>query len=102
VIVAVGDKVAPPADARIWKAEGKTLYPGLIDAMSELSDEASRGGLKDGSGAEYWNPYVVPHVRADLRYATDAALNRKSLPTSDVTARRRFAARSPRFEPSPR
>lgn len=86
VIVAVGDKVAPPADARIWNAEGKTLYPGLIDAMSELSDEASRGGLKDGSGAEYWNPNVVPHVRADERYASDAALNRK-LRSQGIAAR---------------
>jgi imidazolonepropionase-like amidohydrolase len=86
VIVAVGDKVAPPADARIWNAQGKTLYPGLIDAMSELSDEASRGGLKDGSGAEYWNPNIVPHVRADERYSADAALNRK-LRSQGITSR---------------
>ena len=77
VIVAVGEKVTPPADARIWNAEGKTLYPGLIDAMGELSDEASRGGLKEGTGAEYWNSNIVPQVRADSRYAADAALNRK-------------------------
>lgn len=32
VIAAVGTNVAVPADARIWNLEGKTLYPGLIDA----------------------------------------------------------------------
>ncbi len=77
VIVAVGDKVAPPADARVWNAEGKTLYPGLIDAYGELSDAASRAGASDGSGAGYWNRHVVPQVRADRQYSADAALNRK-------------------------
>jgi N-acetylglucosamine-6-phosphate deacetylase len=86
VIVAVGEKVEPPADARIWNAAGKVLYPGLIDAYSELSAEASAGALKDGAGAGYWNSNIVPHARADLVYASDAAANKK-LRGQGITAR---------------
>jgi len=32
VIIAVGANVAIPADARVWKADSFTVYPGLIDA----------------------------------------------------------------------
>src|SRR5262245_28524996 len=32
VITAVGANVAVPADARVWKADSLTVYPGLIDA----------------------------------------------------------------------
>ena len=48
VIVAVGENVETPADARVHDAQGKTLYPGLIDAYGELSSEASRTALEDG------------------------------------------------------
>jgi imidazolonepropionase-like amidohydrolase len=86
VIVAVGEKVEPPADARIWDGKGKTLYPGLIDAFGELSADVSRSGLKDGSGAGYWNSNVVPQVRAGAVYAADAAANKK-LRSQGITAR---------------
>lgn len=86
VIVAVGEKVEPPADARVWNAEGKTLYPGLIDAFGELSAETSRAGVKDGAGAGYWNPKIVPHVRAGSLYSADSAANRK-LRSQGITAR---------------
>src|SRR5689334_19354889 len=42
VIVAAGADVAPPADARVWKLDGRTIYPGFIDAYSELSAESSK------------------------------------------------------------
>ena len=32
VITAVAAGLEPPADARIWKLDGRTIYPGLIDA----------------------------------------------------------------------
>lgn len=35
VIEAVGDRITPPADARIWNMEGLTLYAGLIDLYSD-------------------------------------------------------------------
>jgi N-acetylglucosamine-6-phosphate deacetylase len=86
VIVAVGEAVDPPADARIWDGKGKTLYPGLIDAYGELSAEASRAAVKDGAGAAYWNANIVPHARANLVYASDSAVNRK-LRSQGITAR---------------
>ena len=85
MIESVGENLAPPADARVWQAQGKTLYPGLIDAYSELSAEVSRSALKDGAGATYWNPNVTPQVRAGLVYAADAAANRK-LRSQGITA----------------
>ena len=86
VIAAVGPKVAPPADARVWDATGKTLYPGLIDAYGELSAEASQAGTKDGTGAGYWNANIVPQVQAGLHYASDSGTNKK-LRSQGITAR---------------
>jgi imidazolonepropionase-like amidohydrolase len=49
VIAAVGSNVASPPDARVWNLEGKTLYPGLIDAWvprawpEEKKDDAPQG-----------------------------------------------------------
>jgi N-acetylglucosamine-6-phosphate deacetylase len=86
VIVAVGENVESPADARVHDMQGKTLYPGLIDAFGELSSEASSAALKDGAGAGYWNANIVPQVRADLVYSSDAAANKK-LRSQGITAR---------------
>lgn len=36
VIEAVGEKITPPADARIWDMKGLTLYPGLIELSSDI------------------------------------------------------------------
>src|SRR5258706_2044332 len=36
LIAAVGEKVSAPADARIIDGSGLTVYPGLIDASSNL------------------------------------------------------------------
>src|SRR5581483_11014248 len=44
VILAVGADAEPPADARVWRLEGRTIYPGFIDACAELSAEASKLG----------------------------------------------------------
>ena len=32
LIAGVGAALEPPADARIWQLEGRTIYPGLLDA----------------------------------------------------------------------
>jgi N-acetylglucosamine-6-phosphate deacetylase len=85
-IAAVGENVEVPADARVWNAAGKTLYPGLIDAYSELSAEVSAGAVKSGAGAAYWNAHIVPQARADLVYTSDAATNKK-LRSQGITAR---------------
>src|SRR5690554_1504441 len=34
VIESVGTNVSVPADARVWDMQGKTIYPGFIDAYS--------------------------------------------------------------------
>jgi len=66
VIDAVGAGVAPPADARVWEMEGRTLYPGFIDAYADVGmrealpedeEEASRGAV-------YWNPQMRAFVDA--------------------------------------
>lgn len=85
-IAAVGADVPVPADARVWDCSGKTLYPGLIDAYGELSADVSKSGVKDGAGAAYWNPNVVPQVDAARLYTSDTATNKK-LRSQGVTAR---------------
>jgi imidazolonepropionase-like amidohydrolase len=77
LIVAVGDKIVPPADAQVHSAIGKTIYPGFIDAYDELSGEASRAAANDKAGAGYWNANIAAQTRAAALYASDASANRK-------------------------
>ena len=86
VIAAVGADAAPPADARVWKLDGKTIYAGFIDAYGELPAEASRLGSSERQGAGYWNAHVVPQVNADARYTLDAEANKK-LRSQGIAAR---------------
>ena len=51
IIEAVGDALEIPPDARVWELEGRTVYAGFIDAMTEvglpgemMSPSAGRGG----------------------------------------------------------
>jgi len=71
VIAAVGPGVPVPPDARIWPLDGKTVYPGLIDAYGQISADA---GSAD-RGAPYWNPLVQPQRDAARAYRVDNALN---------------------------
>jgi imidazolonepropionase-like amidohydrolase len=65
VIVAVGSNVAPPADARLWNLEGKTLYPGLIDAwVPRAWPEEKEGEAPQGA---HPNPLVRPERDAVTR-----------------------------------
>jgi N-acetylglucosamine-6-phosphate deacetylase len=81
VIVAVGAdaQVKPPPDAKVWDLKGKTIYPGLIDAYSEIAAEASRTdpALAELLGAKYWNSQVTPQVRGDRIYKPSADENKK-------------------------
>src|SRR5687767_14214265 len=43
IIVAAGADVATPGDARIWDLAGKTVYPGLIDSLTEVPATAPVG-----------------------------------------------------------
>ena len=76
IIEAVGEAPAIPADARVWALEGRTIYAGFIDAMTEVglpegmtSPSTGRGGgggaaaapgQASGDGARYWNAHVRP------------------------------------------
>ena len=81
VIVAVGANIPTPPDARVWDVKGSTIYPGLIDAYSEITlPEPSE------SGAGYWNSLIVPQARAERGYKPDADANKK-FRSQGITAR---------------
>jgi imidazolonepropionase-like amidohydrolase len=67
-IEAVGTNVMPPADARVWPMNGKSLYPGFIDAYSDVGMPDSAGS-EANRGAAYWNPQVRPFVDAASVFA---------------------------------
>ena len=69
VIKAVGADVKVPRGARVIDVAGKTVYPGLIDAYSEVDAPAP----PDGTG--YWNKQVTPQVSVADHYLPDAKLN---------------------------
>ena len=48
VIEAVGPDLEVPADARVIEGEGLTVYPGLIDAMTDLGLAQEEGGGSAG------------------------------------------------------
>lgn len=72
VIEAVGARVAPPVDARIWDMSGRTLFAGFIDAYADVGMPA---GAPEGEDAERgpvaWNPQIRAHVDAAAELAPD-------------------------------
>jgi N-acetylglucosamine-6-phosphate deacetylase len=80
MIVAVGAEVAVPADARVWDLEGKTVYPGLIDAYGKTSVELPKGG------SPHWNSLITPQLNVGDHYQPDNDLHKK-LRSQGVTAR---------------
>ncbi len=62
VIEAVGRNVNPPADARIWNLDGRTIYPGFIDAYTDVGQKEPRVELD--RGAQSWNPHLRAHLNA--------------------------------------
>ena len=108
LIAAVGTSVAVPADARVVDGAGLTVYPGLIDALSNTGIPAPRQAAGGGGGGG--NPFQLaaspeqagapnslrpaglqPEVRAiDLVRFDDSALepSRSAGITSALTAPR--------------
>lgn len=84
VIVQIGADIQPRPDARVWQLEGKTIYPGLIDAYSRLPADALPKTSSQQAG--HWNRRVTPELRADEYYRVDASLN-KLLRSQGITAR---------------
>ena len=71
VIVAVGKDVPIPSEATHWDLTGKVIYPGLIDALSEVDVDSAES--KEGTG--YWSPQVQPQRSVADVYATSADQN---------------------------
>jgi imidazolonepropionase-like amidohydrolase len=60
VITAVGANVAIPADARVWKADSLTVYPGLIDAYVVPAVTPAGGAPMGGAAGRRAPAPVVP------------------------------------------
>ncbi len=82
VIVAVGEQVDIPADARIWDMSGMTLYPGLIDSYSDVGvpkkpqpgqgdDASQKQPQPESRGSKYWNSNVTASRNADELFNPD-------------------------------
>jgi len=63
VIVAVGANIAIPADARVWKAESLTVYPGLIDAFTVSSSASARPQGNPGGASRRPTPPAAAAAR---------------------------------------
>src|SRR3989338_1808652 len=83
VIEAVGEKVAIPADARVWDLKGLTVYPGLIELSSTYGMMAAPTTTPGGPPASAqpqhspspplsWNAKTFSHLRADEEFRPDA------------------------------
>jgi imidazolonepropionase-like amidohydrolase len=62
-ITAVGDDVQVPANAEIIDAQGKSVFPGFIDAHSHLGLYESSIGFEGSDGNEATDP-ITPNMRA--------------------------------------
>jgi imidazolonepropionase-like amidohydrolase len=83
VIEACGAGVQPPADAVVHDLHGQTVYPGLIDAYTELGMGAASRVARSPS-ASYWNPQVTPQLQAEQVFSPDS-LAAKTLRDQGVT-----------------
>lgn len=72
VVEAVGPNVAVPADARVWTMEGHTLYPGFIDAYTDIGMPSEFDEEAASRGSAYWNPQVQAFVDAATVMEADA------------------------------
>lgn len=75
-VEAIGENVDVPGDARVWELQGRIVYPGFIDPMSELGlpeslerpRPAPRGEAQappasmPESATGFWNPMVSPEI----------------------------------------
>ena len=75
LIEAVGANVSAPADAQVFDANGSTVYPGFIDALTSLGLTAARPATPGGGGqaAAAAQPTSNSNYPAGLR-PEDAAL----------------------------
>jgi imidazolonepropionase-like amidohydrolase len=77
VVEAVGANVTPPADARLWPMDGRTIYPGFIDAYTHVGMRSELPESDDEDeperGAVYWNPQMRAFADALAEFPGDEA-----------------------------
>jgi len=84
-IEAIGEKIAPPADARVWNLDGRTLYSGLIELSSDvgmpkpaqpqtaspLAAATAQPQAEKPKGATHWNTRMHADFNADEEFTPD-------------------------------
>ncbi len=63
VVEAVGTNVRIPADARVWDMDGKTIYPGFIDAHTDVGQKEPRMNIEMGNVS--WNAQIRSQLTAE-------------------------------------
>ena len=82
VIAAVGEVPTPP-EARVWDLTGKTIFPGLIDAFTEVGVNTS----VVTAGAAHWNDQVTPEFDIATVSLDGANAANTKLRSQGITAR---------------
>ena len=73
VIVAVGEKIELPPEARVWNLKDKTLYPGFVEAFTEQTIPAD----KLPSAGRHWSKRITPELELAAFYQPEEALHAK-------------------------
>jgi imidazolonepropionase-like amidohydrolase len=73
VIIAVGEKIDLPPEARIWDVTGKTIYAGFIDAFTEQTIPAE----KLPTAARHWSKRITPELELAAFYQPEEAVQTK-------------------------
>ena len=80
-IISVQAGQQAPAGTQVIDLDGKTIYPGLINAFSEVTLPAAANNV----GAKHWNAAIRPQRSVAQHYQRNQALNEK-LRKQGVTA----------------
>jgi imidazolonepropionase-like amidohydrolase len=84
VIHAVGARLTPPADARVWDLAGRTLYAGFLDPYADVG-MPSRPGDETGRGPEPWSGQIRAHVDAATQFAATDSQRIRALRAQGIT-----------------
>ena len=84
-IEAAGADAVVPADARVWDLTGRSIYPGLIDAFSDLGasgDEKKKEAEEPGGDREAAGPpgpaHSIASVHPEVRAADRVRIDEKT------------------------
>ncbi len=73
VIIAVGETIELPPEARLWDVKGKTIYAGFIDAFTEQQIAAD----KVPTAARHWSKRITPELELAAFYSPEEAVQTK-------------------------